>query len=137
MAHVAFKWYGQQCQDDAKRAVGMGIKAGLIFLTGAFKQTLSIPAPRRRVKSAKGVIYYVATKKATRGAPPRKLSGRLRAGQQWEMDEVGMVGRAGTNVIYGKRLVKQGHEWMRRTTALVQNELAMIIGTNAQQFKGT
>lgn len=64
--------------DQVQRAAGKGLDAARVFLTSRVKETLSVPAPRVRVKTTTGDVYYRATVPATPKAPPRKLSGRLR-----------------------------------------------------------
>lgn len=63
---------------QAQRAAGKGLDATRVFLTSRVKETLSVPAPRQRVQTSTGAIYYRATVPAVPGMPPRKLSGRLR-----------------------------------------------------------
>jgi len=64
--------------EQVKRAAGKGLNAARIFLTSRIKEELSVPAPREKVVGHAGEIYYRATTPAIKGAPPRKLSGRLR-----------------------------------------------------------
>lgn len=94
------KRMSQRIALQVARGAGKGLDAARIFLTARIKEELSVPAPRRRVMSmrlrkakgktkvsgaigkvlgAMGDIYYVATTKAIPGAPPRKLSGRMRS----------------------------------------------------------
>jgi hypothetical protein len=68
----------KKIDDQVTRSVGKGLNAGRIFLTSRIKETLSVPAPRIRIQTPAGEVYYKATTPATPGAPPRKLSGRLR-----------------------------------------------------------
>lgn len=75
----------ERISQQVKRAAGKGLNAARIFLTARIKETLSVPAPRIRVKSPGGDISYRATTPAIPGAPPRKLSGRLRGSVTSEM----------------------------------------------------
>jgi phage gpG-like protein len=68
------------------RGAGKGLNAARVFLTGRVKETLSVPAPRIIIRGRplpgkkKGpILGYRAATPATKGAPPRKLSGRLRS----------------------------------------------------------
>lgn len=82
-------------------------------VTRELKVVLSVPAPRRRTKSGN----YVATVKATPGAPPRKLSGRGRAATSYYVERTpnGAVLYVGNNVIY-MRVHEQGnHKWLKKT----------------------
>lgn len=63
---------------QVQRGSGKGLNAARVFLTARSKEAVSVPAPRKRVISSAGNIYYRATTKATKGAAPRKLSGKLR-----------------------------------------------------------
>lgn len=58
-----------------KRGAGKGLAAAGLFLVARIKEALSVPAPKRRVVSHAGEIYYRATAPAVKGAPPRKVSG--------------------------------------------------------------
>lgn len=59
---------------EVTRSAGKGLLAARLFLTARVKETLSVPAPRKKIPGG----GYRATTRATKGAPPRKLSGRLR-----------------------------------------------------------
>ena len=124
---------------EVKRLVGRGVKVAASHLAKRIKQTLSVPAPRRRVQSKAGTYYYRATTKATPGAPPRKLSGRLRASIAYEVDADGVTARVGTNVFYasiherGKRGSGGGyaggkHPFLRHTLERVKHEVEAILG---------
>lgn len=105
----------QQLQDEIMRKAGKGVKSASYFVQARMKEILSVPAPRKRVTSKKGVVYYRATTPALLGAPPRKLSGRLRASIAVEfltLEGVGEVGRIGTNVPYGRVHEEGFHQWL-------------------------
>jgi hypothetical protein len=75
---------------------------------------------------------------ATPNAPPRKLSGRLRASITSELDKDTMTARAGTNVPYGKRHEMGGlHQWAMQSVALVRPELERILGSGASVSVGS
>lgn len=70
---------------QVSRGAGKGLDAARVFITSRVREAVSVPAPRRAVRGAPapgkkkgGILYYVATSRATPGAPPRKLSGKLR-----------------------------------------------------------
>ncbi len=69
---------------QVQRGAGKGLAAAVTFLASRVREAVSVPAPRRAVRAAGvgrkkgGILYYVATTRATPGAPPRKLSGKLR-----------------------------------------------------------
>lgn len=64
---------------------------------------------------------------ATPGAPPRKLSGRLRASITWERAGPG-VWRVGTNVKYGRRHELGNHPFLRITALRYKPELEARLG---------
>ena len=98
------------------------LQAATIYVSGRVKEEISVPAPRRLVQS--NPPYYVATVKATPGAPPRKLSGQLRRSIAWEMRNGGNTGRVGTNIIYGRNLERQNHPYL--STAISKNKDAIV-----------
>jgi len=106
------------------------VTAAVIEIANETRRTLSTPAPRRKVKSRDGSFHYVATTRATPGAPPRKLSGRLRASQGYEVDAATLTGRAGTNVIYGRRHEFQGHPWLVKSVQAIMPKLQVILGSD-------
>lgn len=68
-----------QLERQVTRLAGSGLVAAGAFLSERIKETLSVPAPRRRVTRRDGTKTWAATTKATPGAPPRKVSGSFRA----------------------------------------------------------
>ena len=86
---------------QVNRSAGKGLDAARVFLNARVKEALSVPAPRRavragltgpsqpgKVRAARkkgGILYYVATTPAQVGAPPRKLSSRMRTAQTSRM----------------------------------------------------
>ena len=69
---------------QVQRGAGRGLDATRVFVTSRIKETVSVPAPREAVrlpgvgKKKGAILYYRATTRALSGAPPRKLSGKLR-----------------------------------------------------------
>lgn len=75
-----------------KRGAGKGVEAAVRFLAARVKETLSVPAPKVAIrgvpkpgKKLGPIVGYRATAKAVTGAPPRMLSGRMRAGVTHKM----------------------------------------------------
>ena len=161
--HATFAWYGGPVSAEVNALANRGLRAAAIHATRRLKEVLSIPAPRRRVVrtvrrtvrerlraalagrflgAEQRVIDYVATTRATPGAPPRKLSGRLRASITWEIQTIPvrlanyilvneMTARVGTNVKYGRKLefaYGKSHEWLLKTILGIRHELAVILG---------
>lgn len=54
-----FKW-NPEVLKDAYAAAGRGLEAATIFVEGAVKETLSVPAPRIRLVDRHGATSYVA-----------------------------------------------------------------------------
>lgn len=126
-----------------KRAASGTLNAA-IFLSARLKETVSVPAPRKRVVNNAGDIRYVATTRAVRGAPPRKLSGKLRQSITYGL--VGVTGQAtkttkrlGTAVVgvkargangfnYPAFLESHGHPFMSTTVRRYRADLVTIVG---------
>lgn len=116
--------------EQAKRLAGRGIETGAIWLSGRLKEVLSEPAPRKLVKGPViGFRYYRATTRAAPGAPPRKLSGRLRASIAWAKID-SLTYRVGTGVVYGKFLElhkRWPHPWLAPTVRTLTRALRGIM----------
>ena len=117
-----------QINAEVQKKLGKGIKPAAFFLQARVKECISVPAPRKIVLSAKGVKYYRATTPAIKGAPPRKLSGRLRASIAVEFNDPKntTIARIGTNVIYGKRLEDEGHKYLTLMLNKYKGEIRAI-----------
>jgi hypothetical protein len=119
---------------EVQRATGKGLNAARIFLSSRVKETLSVPAPRRRVKSLSGEISYVATTPAQIGAPPRKLSGRLRSSVNSAMisDRLAYVGVSARSVKgfnYPRYHEESGkHPFLLVTVLRYRREIETIFG---------
>ena len=122
-----------------------GVKNAAIFLAARLKEAVSEPAPRKRVVTRLGDIYYRATVRAIAGAPPRKLSGKLRQSITYAMIGQGMPpnprGRAtGQSAVVGvkarspkghnypKTLEHRGHPFMAPTVRKYRADLVRIVG---------
>lgn len=121
------QWDSAKIAAEIQRRALRALRAGAITLVNRTKQLASVPAPRRRVVSRKGVAYYRARTAAIAGAPPRKLSGRLRASLTYQVDPVVLSARVGTNVIYGRRLERQGHVYLSRALREGVAEIAAVM----------
>lgn len=114
-----------------------GLTAAAVHLTKRLKEVLSNPAPRRRVTARSGAlsgsVYHRAATPATPGAPPRKLTGRLRASVSWEVDSQALRARVGTNVIYGAVHELGNHPWLVPTFNTERSALlALVAGAMAR-----
>lgn len=122
-------WNWPRIQAEVNRSLGRGIAAAAAFLTARVKEILSIPAPRKTVISGTGVRYYRAMTKAKPGAPPRKLSGRMRQSITFEVAPDGLSARVGTNLKPYPKVHELGkHPWLLRTVRMFRGALERIIG---------
>lgn len=83
---AALKALAVKIAEQVQRRANSGVKNAAVFLAARIKETVSVPAPRKRVVSSLGDISYRATAKAIPGAPPRKLSGKLRQSVTYQLD---------------------------------------------------
>lgn len=125
-------WDDAKIREEVRRAAGRGLRAGAIFLTNRLKELLSESAPRKRVLGKRGKMaglsYYRATTRALTGAPPRKLSGRFRASQTYEVSGDGLTARIGNNAVQGRRLEDLAHPYLSVLIERFGAELGQIIG---------
>jgi hypothetical protein len=123
-------WNSDGMKEEINRLTFRGLTAASIFLANRVKELVSVPAPRRWVKPRRGgPRYLVATTRATPGAPPRKLNGRLRADVTYDVAQDGQSSRVGVNTKYGRRLEATGHLYLTVALARFQADLAAIIAS--------
>jgi phage gpG-like protein len=127
----------QQIAAEVEKKLGKGIKAASYFLQARVKECISIPAPRKIVLAGKGFKYYRATTRATPGAPPRKLSGRLRASIAVEFNnpQNTTIARIGTNVVYSAKLEEQNHKYLTLMLNRYRNEIRAIVVRTSKAVK--
>lgn len=120
------------------------MQAAAVFLAARVKETVSVPAPRKRVVNSLGDIRYRATSRAVPGAPPRKLSGRLRQSithvyqpsanpkakkGQGGKGIVGLKARSAKGFNYPKQLEKKtDHKYLVVTARRWRTQLEVIVG---------
>lgn len=126
LADVQAVWKGDALKQEVRRAAGRGLRAAAVFFSARVKEILSVPAPRKIVHGKTGA-YYRATTPAIPGAPPRKLSGRLRASIAYEVGTE--RARVGTNVIYARRHERGTHPFLVPALMAHKGNLATIIGS--------
>ena len=130
LADVKRLWAGEKLRQQIERAAGRGVQAAAIFLVARVKEILSVPAPRRIAwHQSKGVFVrsYQAKTRATPGAPPRKLSGKLRASINYAM-EGPMRARVGTRIKYARPLeLRMNHQFLRPTAVKFRRVLLRIM----------
>lgn len=69
----------EQIESEVSRIVGRGLWAAGLFLQARMRELVSVPAPRKRVKTRAGGFTWRARTPATPGAPPRKITGSFRS----------------------------------------------------------
>lgn len=125
--------------EQVQRRAGAGVRAAAIFLAARIKEAVSVPAPRKRVVNKLGDIRYVATQRAIPGAPPRKLSGKLRQSVTYELPGVtdklvraravvGVKARSKNGFNYPKHLEKNSHAFLMPIVRKYRRDLVAIIG---------
>lgn len=113
--------------DQLRARAVRGLTAAAVHLAGAAKETLSEPAPRERLLSRAGSVYYRATTPATPGVPPRKLTGRLRSSVSWTVDKATLRATVGTNSVYGGVHEAGNHPWLLPTFQRLRPALEALI----------
>lgn len=130
---VQIGWDGGTVEQKIRQMAGRGLQVATIHLSNRVRQAVSVPAPRRRSSTGR----YVATSKASPGAPPRKLSGQLRRSIAWQMYKFNTVGRVGTNVVYGRPLETwMNHSYLFYSLKKAQGELTTIMQTTWNNSQG-
>lgn len=134
LADVLAVWHGDKVKAQIRRATGRGIRAAAIFFSARVKELLSVPATRKSVTGKRGknagVRYYRALVPAVPGAPPRKLSGKLRRSITYQVSPEGTAARVGTVVIYARRLEWGSHPFLVPAFISHRENLVAIIGAN-------
>lgn len=126
---------------QVQRRAATGVQAAAVFLAARLKEVLSVPAPRKRVQDRAGNFYYRATTRAIRGAPPRKLSGKMRQGVTYTIaapinlgkkvamaSTVGLKARSPKGFNYPRALEHRGHPYFWKTVQRWRPSLAVIVG---------
>ena len=96
------RWFGDEVVDDYVRATGRNMDRAAQFLVGETKKAINRGQPSRR--TASGSI--VGLSPSAPGEPPKRLSHRLfqSIASEVEILRRRVIGRFGTNVVYGRRL---------------------------------
>jgi phage gpG-like protein len=124
--HVRLDEFDEWLAARVKEAQARALERIGRLLTAAIKKKLSAPAPRKKIVSPKGHIYYRATLAATAGAPPRKLTGRLRASIAFEKIDFESI-RVGTNLVYAARHEYGNHPFLNVTIEENQEKINAIV----------
>ena len=103
------------------------LRAAAQHFNAKVKVKLSVAAPKRRVRGRSGAFYYVATTKATPGAPPRLITGHLRRSTETEMVN-SLVYRVHNYAIYGRKHEVENHKYLTPTLREELPTLRRIVG---------
>ena len=114
--------------------IGQGLDAAGYVIRKLLQSTLGVQAPlnigkpltMKQARSYRGFSIRALTK-ATPGAPPRRVSGRLQASITWQKVSEFAI-RVGTDVFYGKYLEYGNHPWLEKTILRYRRELEKIVG---------
>lgn len=126
---------------QVKRATGKGLPAASIFIVARIKETLNVPAPKKRVVShITGNVYYKVLEPATKGAPMRKVSGEAQRRVEAKVVPNGIritntaQGRPprrfkypGYHELKGLGRMSGRHPWVRPTVKRYTKELKKIL----------
>lgn len=123
MSRAVTKWNAEAAEAWQRPLAARVVKAAAL-LTGELKKVLSVPAPRKTSK-ATGRPY--ATTRATPGAPPRKLTGALRAGVTFTADAATLSARVICQVLYGRIHEEGSHPWFWKTVARLGDRIKDIL----------
>jgi hypothetical protein len=115
--------------NEVDRRAERALSAGAILFVNEVKQTLSVAAPRRMAVSKRGIRYPVARTRATPGAPPRLITGRLRASIAWQFlwQPDGPIVRIGTNLVYGRVHERGRHPYLVPTWQRVGSRVLAVM----------
>ncbi len=124
-------------QAQLVKNLNKGLNNARVFLTSRIKEEVSVPAPRKRAKDREGNIYYRATTRATPGAPPRKLSGKLRMSITSLMltnrkAVIGVKARSPKGANYPAILEHGSHPFMVPTYRKWKKEIVQIVGRSVK-----
>lgn len=103
-------WYGPKRLAEVEAELGRRITACAIVVTQRARRLIGTEGASTAPGRTRGTKLRYGTNPSTPGNPPHKQTGRLLASVAYEV--VKLVGRAGTNVLYG-RWLELGTRWMR------------------------
>ncbi len=132
-----FDWHGEEYKRALRAEMVRRINAACVLVLNHARELLSVPGTGVLVKGRivpkragmKGKTIYGAFPSAP-GEPPRKQHGRLRQSVAREL--VGLVGRVGTNLLYGRWLelgtrTIAARPWLRRALAEKQHDIDALM----------
>lgn len=100
-----------------------GLHAAGRFLADKVREILNVAAPLKSVQSKKGPSYLRAATKATKGAPPRRVTGSLYRSVAYKVDTAARAVRV-TVADPGEALEEGGHPFLAPTLAKYGEEAA-------------
>ena len=127
------KWYGPEFIAKLEKHEADNVKRACIYLTSEIKRVISTKSGPCN-ENRKQHVPESEFDRSKPGEPPRLQCGELRRSIAWELDAGKIVGRVGTNKIYG-RYLEEGTEHMEKrpflssTLAQQRNTIRRILLT--------
>jgi HK97 gp10 family phage protein len=120
------RWYGEQRHAEIQLEMRRRIAAAVRLVLNQARVLVSTPGTRLRKGKAK--VYGAV--RSQPGEPPRKQTGQLRRSIATEV--LGLIGRVGTNLKYGKHLElgtrhMAARPWLRRALAESRAKITAIL----------
>jgi len=107
---MAMNWKGPEALKKIQNESVQRLEGACMFIRGKARQNISRAQPTRLYHhraaedGTKGTSYRVGLSPSQPGEYPKKVSGRLRLSVTYEVNDVTMEARVGTNIPYGKML---------------------------------
>jgi hypothetical protein len=112
-----------EIRDYVQRRLNRGIRSAGPFIVERLKAVVGIQAPRKRG----GPNGWIATTRATPGAPPRRVSGLGQKSIYWRRTKKGGIAW-GAKKPYMMILERKGHPWLHMTVRKYFAEVLQILG---------
>ncbi len=134
--NTVLRWYGGEVQKRITEETTRRLHACCIVVASHAKKlisiqgTVAVSATGAMKRDKKGRFKRVYGSNPSRPwEPPHKQTGRLRGSVAWEV--VGLVGRVGTNLLYGRWLElgtkrMKPRPWLRRALRECQDKIRAI-----------
>ena len=98
---MAMNWKGPEALKKIQNESVQRLEGACMFIRGKARQNISRAQPSRLYHTKAGMSYRVGLSPSEPGEYPKKLSGRLRLSVTYEVNDVTMEARVGTNVPWG------------------------------------
>ena len=119
---MSYKWFGGEFLEKLEKEEAQRLKRASIFLTNEVKKQLGTKSPPH----------------SDPGEYPHLETGELRRSIAWEVDDKALIGRVGTNKIYGRYLEKgtnnmEERPFLQPTLEANQSNIVRILGKKIKQ----